>query len=55
MSDREMVRFLTAARYLGVTGFIFALWISDDINNTLKVLAMLQIMQILLPLPNQEN
>ena len=47
--------FLTAVRYLGVSGFVFALWISDDINNTLKVLAMLQIMQILLPLPNQEN
>jgi hypothetical protein len=33
---------------------MLALWISDDINDTLKVLAMLQIMQILVPLQNQE-
>jgi hypothetical protein len=50
-----MVRFLTAARYLGLFGFMLALWISDDINDTLKVLALLQIMQILLPLQNQKS
>lgn len=32
-----------------VVGLTFSLWISDDINNTLKVLALLQIANLLLP------
>jgi hypothetical protein len=37
------------ALLIGVLNISIALWISDDINTTLKVLAILQILQIIVP------
>lgn len=51
-----MVVFSGPVAFLIIGGFAFSLWVADDMNTTLKILVILQILKILLiDLPDKNN